>query len=257
MELNSVKEEWLQFVPISGFKGDNLTSKSANLSWWKGGTLLDILQNLKEPKRPSNLPLRIPIQSTYFKKGPGVIVPSGRVATGTLKSSQKVVFAPSNQEAVLKSIQMYSDGLNEAFPGNNIAMNLIEKVDVDVGHICGDPENDPPFECENFTAEMSILNVTGNIKAGYRPTFCCHTSSAACKFVKILERTDPKTNKVIKNPDWIKKGDRAVVVVEPVTPFVIEPFHKYPQLGCFAVRNDKQTVAVGIVRSVQKKEQKK
>jgi translation elongation factor EF-1alpha len=52
----------VNFVPISGFQGDNMIEKSDNMSWYKGFTLLEALDNIDPPKRPSDKPLRLPLQ---------------------------------------------------------------------------------------------------------------------------------------------------------------------------------------------------
>jgi len=82
------------FIPISGWLGDNMIENSTNLPWWKGGTLLEALDNIKPPKRPSDKPLRIPLQDVYKIGGIGT-VPVGRVETGVLKPGMNVTFAPS------------------------------------------------------------------------------------------------------------------------------------------------------------------
>ena len=67
------------FVPISGFQGDNMIERSDNLSWYKGPTLLEALDQVEPPKRPSDKPLRLPLQvglcsMLYFFDLPFVLV---------------------------------------------------------------------------------------------------------------------------------------------------------------------------------------
>ncbi|KAJ0778403.1 Elongation factor 1-alpha [Helianthus annuus] len=52
----------IPFVPISGIEGDNMIERSTNLDWYKGPTLLEALDQINEPKRPSDKPLRLPLQ---------------------------------------------------------------------------------------------------------------------------------------------------------------------------------------------------
>lgn len=52
----------VNFVPISGFQGDNMIEKSSNMTWYKGTTLLEALDAIEPPKRPSDKPLRLPLQ---------------------------------------------------------------------------------------------------------------------------------------------------------------------------------------------------
>jgi len=96
----------VNFVPISGWTGDNLVEKSTKMDWYKGPTLLETLDLLPEPKRPINKPLRIPIQDVYKIGGIGT-VPTGRIETGVLKMGALVKFAPSNIVTAVKSIEMF------------------------------------------------------------------------------------------------------------------------------------------------------
>ena len=77
----------VNFVPISGFQGDNMIERSSNLEWYKGPTLLEALDLIDPPKRPSDKPLRLPLQDVYKIGGIGT-VPVGRVETGVIKVGQ-------------------------------------------------------------------------------------------------------------------------------------------------------------------------
>jgi elongation factor 1-alpha len=56
-----------------------------------------------------------------------------------------------------------------------------------------------------------------------------------------------------ENPKFIKNGDAAMVTLEPSKPLCVESFNEYPPLGRFAVRDMRQTVAVGVIKTVEKK----
>ncbi|KAG6498679.1 hypothetical protein ZIOFF_038401 [Zingiber officinale] len=71
----------IPFVPISGFEGDNMIERSANLDWYKGPALLEALDLIHEPKRPTDQPLRMSLQDVY-KNGSIGTVPVGRFETG-------------------------------------------------------------------------------------------------------------------------------------------------------------------------------
>jgi len=243
------------FVPISGWTGDNMMSKSANMTWWKGATLLETLDTLQEPKRHLDKPLRIPIQDIYKIGGIGT-VPVGRVESGTLKPGQLVKFAPSNIVAEVKTVEMHHELLQLAIPGYNIGFNVkgVSTKDVRRGYVCGDAKNDPPAEAEQFVAQIIILDHPGDIHVGYSPVVDCHTSHIACKITEILSKIDRRSGQEIeKNPTSLKKGDSAIVRMVPSKPMVVETFAEYPPLGRFAVRDMGQAVAVGVVKEVTKK----
>lgn len=251
------KPKKIPFIPISGWVGDNMVDKSSNMSWYKGETLLEGLDALKPPKRPTEKPLRVPLQDVYKIGGIGT-VPVGRVETGVMKPGMTVVFAPTTdlKPTEVKSIEMHHQALEQALPGDNIGFNVkgIAVNQLKRGFVCGELKNDPPHETKTFDAQIIIMNHPGEIKAGYTPVLDCHTAHIACKFEKLLQKLDKRTGQVAgENPESVKKGDAAIVKLSPSKPLVVETFEQYAPLGRFAVRDMKQTVAVGVVKAVEKK----
>jgi elongation factor 1-alpha len=104
-----------------------------------------------------------------------------------------------------------------------------------------------------FSYQVIVMNHPGEIHAGYSPVLDCHTAHIACKFSELKEKIDRRTGKSTEqNPKSLKKGDAGIVVMVPSKPMCVETFTDYPPLGRFAVRDMKQTVAVGIIKAVEK-----
>ncbi|KAJ5073147.1 elongation factor 1-alpha 1 [Anaeramoeba ignava] len=245
----------IRFVPISGWKGDNMIEKSSNMPWWDGPTLLGLLDTIPPPKRPTDKPFRLAIQDVYSIKGIGT-VPSGRVETGTLKIGQSVIFAPSMITSEVKSIEMHHLSLEEATPGDNIGFNVknVPKKEIRRGYVCGDAKRDPPSEVERFVAQVVILKHPGEIRQGYCPVLDCHTTHVACKFDKLINKMDKRSGKVLEeNPQSLKTGDAGLVEFVPSKPMCVEVYSEYPPLGRFAIRDMRATVGVGIVKSIVRK----
>lgn len=248
--------EKVRFVPISGWNGDNMIEKSDNMPWYKGPTLLEALDMLDPPSRPLDKPLRLPLQDVYKIGGIGT-VPVGRVETGILKPGDVVTFAPANITTEVKSIEMHHESLPEAIPGDNVGFNVknISVKDIRRGNVCSNSKNDPAKEAEWFQAQVIVLNHPGQISNGYTPVLDCHTSHIACKFAEIESKIDRRSGKELeKEPKFVKSGDAAMVKMVPSKPMCVESFTEYPPLGRFAVRDMRQTVAVGVIKKVEKKD---
>jgi len=260
------------FVPISGWHGDNMLEPSTNMGWYKGWskkepgkkdakeitgkTLLEALDSIQPPTRPTDKPLRLPLQDVYKIGGIGT-VPVGRVETGEIKPGMIVVFAPVNVTTEVKSVEMHHTAMDKASPGDNVGFNVknVSVKEVRRGNVASDSKNDPAKETDEFRAQVIILNHPGEIRAGYSPVVDCHTAHIACKFNTLVEKIDRRSGKKLEdNPEKVKSGDSALVEMKPSKPMCVEAFSDYAPLGRFAVRDMRQTVAVGVIKSVKKKE---
>merc|ERR1712141_712225 len=246
----------IPFVPISGWVGDNMIEKSTNMPWYKGPYLLEALDNVNPPKRPTDKALRLPLQDVYKIGGIGT-VPVGRVETGIIKPGIVATFAPTGLTTEVKSVEMHHQSMEQALPGDNVGFNVknVSVKEIKRGNVAGDSKNDPPKAAVNFTAQVIILNHPGQINAGYAPVLDCHTAHIACKFSELKEKIDRRSGKKLEdNPKFVKSGDAAIAVLTPQKPMCVEAFSEYPPLGRFAVRDMRQTVAVGVIKSVDKKD---
>ena len=254
------------FVPISGWYGDNMIDASPNCPWYKGWeketksgkvtgkTLLEAIDAVEPPSRPTDKPLRLPLQDVYKIGGIGT-VPVGRVETGIIKAGMVVTFAPAGVTTEVKSVEMHHEQLEQGVPGDNVGFNVknVSVKEIRRGNVCGDSKNDPPKGADSFTAQVIVLNHPGQISAGYSPVLDCHTAHIACKFDTLIEKIDRRSGKKLEEgPKFIKSGDAAIVKMVPTKPMCVEAFTDYPPLGRFAVRDMRQTVAVGVIKAVEK-----
>ncbi len=254
LKMVGYKPEEMHFIPTSAFFGDNVAKPSEKTKWYKGPTILQALDMLKEPEKPVNLPLRIPVQDVYTISGIGT-VPVGRVETGKMKKGDKVIFMPSKASGEVKSIEMHHEEIMEALPGDNIGWNVrgVDKKSIRRGDVCGHVDK-PPSVAEEFTAQIVVLQHPSAITVGYTPVFHCHTAQVACTLTSLDKKLDPKTGQVKEeNPTFIKTGDAAIVTVRPTMPLCIEKVKEIPQLGRFAIRDMGQTIAAGMVMDLKLK----
>merc|ERR1712136_512528 len=233
-----------------GWKVERKEGKSS------GTTLLEALDAIIPPTRPTDKPLRLPLQDVYKIGGIGT-VPVGRVETGVIKPGMVVNFSPSNVTTEVKSVEMHHESLPEAVPGDNVGFNVknVSVKDIKRGNVASDSKNKPATGVQDFAAQVIVLNHPGQVSNGYSPVLDCHTAHIACKFAEIKEKVDRRTGKTTEeNPKFIKSGDAAIVTLIPSKPMCVEAFADYPPLGRFAVRDMRQTVAVGVIKATTPKE---
>lgn len=128
-----------------------MIERSDKMKWYKGPTMLEALDAIKPPKRPSDKPLRLPLQDVYKIGGIGT-VPVGRVETGIIKPGMVVTFAPVNLSTEVKSVEMHHEAMESAQPGDNVGFNVknLSIKDIRRGMVAGDSKNDPPLKACSF-----------------------------------------------------------------------------------------------------------
>ncbi|SUZ92093.1 uncharacterized protein METZ01_LOCUS44947 [marine metagenome] len=240
------------FIPCAAIAGDNVFNKSENMPWYNGMTLFEAIDKIQMPPKPTDRPLRLPIQDVYKISGIGT-VPVGKIETGVLNAGKTVVFNPSQQTAEVKSIEMHHTMVEKAEPGDNVGFNVrgLAATDIRRGDVAGYTDNPPNFvrHDETFVGQIQLMDIPKAIGSGYTPVFHAHTSQVAVRFVELLENSKTKE----ANPPFLKTGDAALVRFMPTKPMAIEQMDAFPELARFAIRDMGKTVAAGVCMKVEKK----
>ena len=241
----------INFVPTSGWTGDNLVKRSDKMPWYKGPTLFEALDQFEVPTKPVEKPLRLPVQEVYSIRGVGT-VPVGRVETGVLYNNRQVIFMPSKLAGEVKSIETHYVRIEKAEPGDNIGFNVkgINREQINRGEVAGYPDK-PPRVANSFLGQIIVILHPTAIAQGYTPVLHIHTAQIAVRFAELVSKLDPRTGQVIENnPSYLKTGDAAIIKFEPLHPVALEVFSEIPQLGRFAIRDMGTTIAAGIVKEI-------
>lgn len=244
----------IRFIPVSGWMGDNLVKRSDKMTWYKGPTLKEALDEFEVPKPPTDKPLRIPLQDVYTITGVGT-VPVGRVETGVMKVGDQVIINPEGALAEVKSIETHHTPMQQAIAGDNIGFNLrgIGKGEIKRGSVLG-PASSPPTIAKAFRAQIIVVHHPTAIAPGYTPVLHAHTAQVAATISDIESKLDPRTGQPTEEkPKSIKTGDSAIVIIKPLRPVCIETFKEFPELGRFALRDMGTTIAAGVVREIIEK----
>jgi elongation factor 1-alpha len=248
----------VNFVPVSGWKGDNLVKKSDNMPWYKGPSLLEALDSFDPPEKPIGKSLRIPIQDVYTITGVGT-VPVGRVETGVVRANDKVIVMPAGVTGEVKSIETHHTQMESAEAGDNIGFNLrgIDKKSIHRGDVIGSADS-PPNVAKEFEAQIIVIHHPTAMAPGYTPVLHAHTAQVAATLSEFVAKIDPKTGGVLEDkPKFLKTGDAAIVKIRPVRPLAIETFKEFPEIGRFALRDMGTTIAAGVVKTITEKQDKK
>jgi elongation factor 1-alpha len=244
----------VRFIPVSGWKGDNLAKKSDNMKWYDGPTLLEALDEFTEPEKPITKPLRIPIQDVYSITGAGT-VPVGRIETGKMKPNDKIIVMPDGVVGEVKSIETHHTQMPEAFAGDNIGFNIrgIDKKQIKRGDVVGTPDS-PPSVAKEFKAQIIVIFHPTAVAPGYTPVLHAHTAQVAATITEFVAKIDPRNGQTVEEkPKFLKNGDSAIVKIRPVRPLCIETFKEFPELGRFALRDMGTTIAAGVVQEITEK----
>ncbi len=253
------KLDKINFIPASAYYGENITKKSEKMKWYNGPCVLEQFDLFEEPKKPIDLPFRLPIQDVYSITGVGT-VPVGKIETGKVKPGDKVIILPARTGkgvvGEVKSIEMHHQSLSEGIAGDNVGINIrgVGKQDIERGDVIAHVSN-PPTVAEEFTAQIAVINHPTVIAPGYTPVFHIHTAQVPCQFVAIEKKLDPKTGQPLpEKPEFLKNGDVAIVKLKPLKPVVIETQRTNPHMSRFAVRDAGRTVAAGVCIEVKAKQ---
>jgi len=237
-----IKVENVPFLAVSGLKGDNVKDKSSNMTWYKGHTIYEQLDLFPEPEKPTNLPLRMPIQDVYEITGIGT-VPVGKIETGIMKVGQKVKILPGRSgrgiDGEIRSIEMHHEQYQEAPAGFNVGINIrgVGKKDVARGDVICDAAQ-PATIAEEFTAQVAVINHPTVIAKGYTPVFHVHTAQVPCQLIEIVHKINPASGQPMEG--------KAVCKFKPIGNLVLEKSSANPHMARFAIRDAGQTVAAGV-----------
>ena len=256
LKMAGYKPDSITFLAVSGYKGDNVAKKSTNMSWYKGPTVLEQLDLFAQPEKPTDLPLRMPLQDVYEITGIGT-VPVGKIETGVMKIGQKILILPGRSgkgvEGEVRSVEMHHEQLTQAEAGDNVGCNIrgVGKKDVARGDVVCDAAK-PATIAEEFVAQVAVISHPTVIAKGYTPVFHVHTAQVPCQFIELIEKTSPD-GQTAKNPDFLKNGDVAKVRIKPIGNLVLETQAANPHMARFAIRDAGATVAAGVCIEVKAK----
>ncbi|EPT03653.1 hypothetical protein FOMPIDRAFT_1035273 [Fomitopsis schrenkii] len=242
----SVKTD-VSFIPVSAYTGLNLKDRlPKNVApWYNGPSLLEYLDTMQMVDRKVNAPLMMPISEKYKDMGTIVV---GKIESGHIRKGDSLLLMPNKD--IIEAAGIYNEMEEEvpsAICGDNVRIRVrgVEDGDISPGFVLTSP-NKPVHAVRQFEAQLAILDHKNIICAGYSAVMHIHTLAEEVTLSALLHYFDKATGrKSRKPPQFAKKGQKIVALIETVQPVCVERFADYPQLGRFTLRDEGKTIAIG------------
>ncbi|KAH9844156.1 eukaryotic polypeptide chain release factor 3 [Rhodofomes roseus] len=235
------------FVPVSAYAGLNLKDRVPKgvCTWHDGPSLLELLDTMPMVDRKTNGPLMMPISEKYKDMGTIVV---GKIESGHMRKGDSLVLMPNRD--IVEVAGMYNEMEEEvstAICGDNVRIRLrgVEDDDITPGFVLSSPSK-PVHAVRQFEAQLAILDHKNIICAGYSAVMHIHTLAEEVSLSALLHYFDKATGRKSKKPpQFAKKGQKIVALIETAQPVCVERFTDYPQLGRFTLRDEGKTIAIG------------
>ncbi|KAL7282289.1 hypothetical protein ACG7TL_003759 [Trametes sanguinea] len=237
----------LTFIPVSAYTGANLKDRISKdvCDWWDGPALLEHLDRMPMVDRKISAPLMMPISEKYKDMGTIVV---GKVESGHMRKGDTLLLMPNKNLVEVTAIyNEMEDEVDTAFCGDNIRIRLrgVDDEDISPGFVLTSPTH-PVHAVRQFEAQLAILEHKNIICAGYSAVMHVHTLAEEVTLAALLHYFDKATGrKSRKPPQFAKKGQKIVALIETAEPVCVERFVDYPQLGRFTLRDEGKTIAIG------------
>jgi len=243
--LDAIGVRPMELLPISAREGDNVARRSDRMQWYDGPTTLEVLGSFEAPSNPSDKPLRLPIQDVYEVDDKRILV--GRVASGTVRAGQEVVFLPAGSESTVKSLEKFlAPPLEEAQAGESVGITLDDPLFIERGQVACQIDAQARVT-DTISANvfwMSPLRMTLGESLNIRQA----TQESSAKVTEIARRIDSSSLEVIaEHADELKNNEIAEVTIKTKRPIATELFSEVPELGRFVLRRGHDIVAGGII----------
>jgi len=246
----------VSFIPVSAFTGANLKERvdQSICPWWNGEALLEHLDTMHMADRKLNAPVMIPISEKYKDMGTIIV---GKVESGVVRKGDTLLLMPNKNEVEVSAIHNeMEDEIDQALCGDNVRMRLrgVDDEDISPGFVLTSP-NKPVHAVKQFEAQLAILEHKNIICAGYSAVMHCHTLAEEVTLSALLHYFDKATGRKSKKaPQFAKKGQKVVALIETSQLVCVERFVDYPQLGRFTLRDEGRTIAIGKITKLHERD---
>ncbi len=246
-ELESQSRRWpgakFHYLPVSALDGDNVAWRSEKVNWYRGPSLLDLLETLEVSPAPA--PFRFPVQYVV-RPGDGFRGFAGRIASGTIKTGDAIAVLPSGRRATVKEISTFNGALAEAGEGESVTIVLNEEVDISRGDLISLDSSRPEL---NRKFEADLVWMTEDALEVNEPYILrAATRELSAKVARIEWALDPESGGHVK-ATTAHLNDILRVSIETTQPLVFDPYARCRETGSFILIHPRtnRTIAAGMI----------
>ncbi|KAF8812410.1 hypothetical protein BYT27DRAFT_7182848 [Phlegmacium glaucopus] len=235
------------FIPVSAYTGLNLKDRLTKsvCTWYDGPSFLEHLDHMPMVNRQINAPLMMPVSEKYKDMGTIIV---GKIESGHVRKGDSLILMPNKDSVEVAAIYTeMEEEVSQAMCGDNVRLRLrgVEDEDITPGFVLTSPLK-PIHAVRRFEAQLAILEHKSIICAGYSAVMHIHTLAEEVTLPALLHYFDKATGRKSKKPpQFAKKGQKIVALIEAAAPVCVEKFVDYPQLGRFTLRDEGRTIAIG------------
>ena len=243
--LDSLDIQAKEFIPVSSKLGINIAKQAVEMPWYKGPSILQMLDQFEEKPTPAHLSFRFPVQDVYKFDERRII--AGRVESGRVRVGDELIFSPSNKTGIISSIEAWSvpKQPDSGEASQSIGFILNEQIFVERGEIA------------TLTKELPIVSTTFDVNVfwmgkhhlekGKTYTLKLTTQEMPCELVEFKKVMDASTLETLKGQDFVAKNDVAEVTLRTPKPVVFDLFGAIPTTGRFVLVDGYDVCGGGIV----------
>jgi len=251
--LHSLHVYPLKYIPISAFHGENITTASDKMSWYKGEPVLKAIDLFEKDKGLEGKPLRFPIQDVYKFDNRRII--AGRIEAGTLNTGDEILISPSNRTTKVKSIEYWAekDKKDSISAGMSVGITVEDEFFNQRGEFISHTY-DAPKVADTFKVSLFWMGKNDLVKnKEYKLKLA--TQEVECEIYAINKVIDATTLEHIDNGNQARTNDVAEVTIKTKRPICFDEFRNNQNTGRFVLVEGYDVCGGGIVTGLVQERQ--
>mgnify|MGYP001208484320 FL=1 len=243
--LDSLGIEAKEFIPVSAKLGVNIATLKDEMPWYKGTTVLNMLDQFEKRPLQDHLPFRFPVQDVYKFDERRII--AGRVESGKVKAGDRVTFSPSHKQAVINSIEAWGvpEKPTSATSSESIGFTLDEQIFVERGDVCTLMDQ-LPIVSTTFDANVFWMGKR-HLEKGRKFVIKLNTQEVECEVLEFKKAIDASTLETLTGQNYIAKNDVAELTLKTRNPVAFDLFGSIATTGRFVLVDGYDVCGGGII----------